>query len=128
MKSYHSKTIFWLINLFIGATVTYSSIVRTGNCSHPLPLVVFPAEGPSLCVGLDRKGQCSSTLDLRQSRSGSVSCRLTVGGKNKCWSVVLPPASFVLHLLPAFDTAFSLFGFYEPEELADFRRGSASAL
>ncbi len=41
-----------------------------------LPPVVFPAEGPSFCVGLGLlKGECSSTSDLRQSRSGSVSCR-----------------------------------------------------
>jgi len=87
--------IFPLINLSILDWVAYSSGVQTGNSLQQLPPVVFPAEGPSLCVGLDRKGQCSSTLDLRQSRSGSVSCRLTVGGKNKCWPVVLPSASFV---------------------------------
>ena len=93
-----------------------------------MPPVVFSAEGPSLCVGLDRKGQCSSTLDLRQSRSGSVSCRLTVGGKNMCWSVVLPPASFVLRLLPIFNTVFSSFGFLEPKALlAEIRPVSANA-
>ena len=38
---------FRSINLSIGDSVAYSSVVQTGNCLHRLPPVVFPAEGPS---------------------------------------------------------------------------------
>lgn len=48
--------------------------MRIGNCSHQLPLVVFQAEGPSYCVGLDRQ-KASAVARLICASLAAAPCR-----------------------------------------------------
>jgi hypothetical protein len=49
-------------------------MVRIGNYSHQLPLVVFQAEGPSYCVGLDRQ-KASAVARLICASLAAAPCR-----------------------------------------------------